>query len=68
MNPVSVHRLLGKLKLNDIFCWEYERKLLNDFTFSFRNHFYQLEKKEGDLVKPKSTLKIRKYLNGTISA
>jgi hypothetical protein len=68
MNPISVHRSLGKLKLNDILCWEYERKLLNDFTFSFQNHFYQVEKKQGDLVKPKSTLQIRKHLDGTISA
>jgi len=68
MNPLTAHRQLGKLKLNDILCWEYERKLLNDFTFSFQNHFYQVEKKQGDLVKPKSTLKIRKHLDGTISA
>jgi hypothetical protein len=68
MNPISAHRSLGKLKLNDILCWEYERKLLNDFTFSFQNHFYQVEKKQGDLVKPKSTLHIKKHLDGTISA
>jgi transposase InsO family protein len=68
INPISAHRTLGKLKLNDILCWEYERKLLNDFTFSFQNHFYQVEKKQGDLVKPKSTLQIRKHLDGTISA
>ena len=68
MNPLTAHRQLGKLKLNDILCWEYERKLLNDFTFSFQNHFYQVEKKQGDLVKPKSNLIIRKHLDGTISA
>ena len=67
-NHISAHRALGKLKLNDILCWEYERKLLNDFTFSFQNHFYQVEKKQGDLIKPKSTLQIRKHLDGTISA
>ena len=68
MNPESAHRSLGKLKLNDILCWEYERILLNDFTFSFQKHFYQVEKKQGDLIKPKSTIKIIKHLNGTISA
>jgi len=29
---------------------------------------FQVEKKQGDLVKPKSTLKIRKHLDGSISA
>ena len=35
---------------------------------SLQNHFYQVEKKQGDLVKPKNTLQIRKHLDGTISA
>jgi hypothetical protein len=47
MNPESAHRPLGKLKLNDILCWQYERVMNHDFTFTFQNPnngFYSLKK------------------------
>jgi hypothetical protein len=68
MNPVSAHRSLGKLKLNDILCWQYERVMNHDFTFTFQKHIFQIEKHHGDLIKPRITLSIRKHLDNTISA
>jgi hypothetical protein len=68
MNPESAHRKLGKLKLNDILCWEYERVMNHDFTFNFQKHIYQIEKHPGDFIKPKVTLNICKHLDNTLSA
>ena len=68
MNPMSAHRSLDKLKLNDILCWQYERVMNHDFTFTFQKHIYQIEKHPGDLIKPRITLNVRKHLDNTISA
>ena len=38
-NPISAHRELGKVNLNDILCWEYERVMNHDFTFNFQKAF-----------------------------
>ena len=68
MNPMSAHRSLDKLKLNDILCWQYERVMNHDFTFTFQKHIYQIEKHPGDLIKPRITLNVRQHLDNTISA
>ena len=68
MNPMSAHRSLDKLKLNDILCWQYERVMNHNFTFTFQKHIYQIEKHPGDLIKPRITLNVRKHLDNTISA
>jgi hypothetical protein len=68
MNPVSAHRLLGKIKLNDILCWQYERVVNHDFTFNFQKHIYQIEKHLGDFIKPRVTLNICKHLDNSVSA
>ena len=67
-NPISAHRELGKVNLNDILCWEYERVMKHDFTFSFQKHIYQIEKHPGDFIKPRVTLNVRKHLDNTLSA
>ncbi len=66
-NPVSAHRPLGHIDLNQVFCWEYERQVQHDWTFSFSGRCYQIEKRYGSYVKPKSKLTIRKHLDGSIS-
>jgi hypothetical protein len=68
MNPESAHRPLGKLKLNDILCWQYERVMNHDFTFTFQKHIYQIEKHPGDFIKPRVTLNVLKHLDNTLSA
>lgn len=67
-NPESAHRSIHGIDLNQIFCWEYERQVQNDWTFSFKNKFYQIKKPYGCLVKPKEKILVRKHLDGSMSA
>lgn len=66
-NPESAHRPLGRIDLNQIFCWEYERQIQHDWTFSFSGNCFQVEKRYGSHVKPKDKIKVRKHLDGKIS-
>jgi transposase len=66
-NAQSAHRALQNIDLNQILCWEYERKIQHDWTFSFQSQYYQVEKKYGDILKPKNTIKIRKHLDNSLS-
>jgi hypothetical protein len=67
-NPQSAHRPLGDTELNQILCWEYERKIQNDWTFSFMSECYQVERESSCIVKPKNKILVRRHLNGTTSA
>lgn len=67
-NPESAHRPLGNIDLNQILCWEYERQVQHDWTFSFSGKHFQVEKSYGFKVRPKSKIKVRKHLDGTMSA
>jgi transposase len=67
-NPESAHIKRNRIDLNQILCWEYERQVQNDWTFSFMNSCFQIEKKYGDVVRPKSKILVRRHLNGLISA
>lgn len=66
-NPISAHRSPGDIDLNQILCWEYERQVQHDWTFSFSGTYYQVEKQYGSCVKPKSKINVRKHMDGTIS-
>lgn len=66
-NPQSAHRPLNDIDLNQVLCWEYERKIQHDWTFSFQGQYYQIEKKFGDMIKPKNIIKVRKHLDHEIS-
>jgi transposase len=67
-NPISAHRPLGDIDLNQILCWEYERQVQHDWTFSFLGTYFQIEKHYGSYVKPKSKINVHKHLDGSISA
>jgi transposase len=67
-NPVSAHRPLGDIDLNQIFCWEYERQIQHDWTFSFAGQSFQIEKSYGSCVKPKIFIHVRKHLDDRITA
>ncbi len=67
-NPTDGHRkteLYGDLE--QIFCWDYERTIQNDWTIRFRAQHFQILK--GPLVKtkPKQKIMVRVHLNGAIS-
>jgi len=68
LNPISAHRPLDKIKLNDVLCWQYQRVLNHDFTFTFQKHIFQIEKHPGDSIKPRVSLNVRVHLDNTISA
>lgn len=67
-NPVSAHRPLGDIDLNQILCWEYERQIQHDWTFSFSGKYFQVEKQYGACIKPKLYIKVRRHLDNSISA
>jgi transposase len=67
-NSLSAHRPLNDIDLNQILCWEYERQVNNDWTISFQNKIYQIEKSYGDLVRPKAKVFVRRHLDNSISA
>jgi len=67
-NPLSVHRPLNDLDLNQILCWEYERVIRNDWTFSFMSECYQIEKISSHLVRPNKKILVHRHLDGSTSA
>lgn len=66
-NPHSAHRPLHPIDLNQILCWEYQRQVQNDWTFSFKGQCYQIQKTAPLLVKPKQLITIRQHLDQSIS-
>jgi transposase len=42
-NPNSAHRPLNNIDLNQVFCWEYERQIQHDWTFSIRTQIFQVK-------------------------
>lgn len=66
-NPVSAHRNSTGLDLNQIFCFESERQIQHDWTFSYEGQSYQVKKAVGEAIAPRSTLYIRRHLNGELS-
>jgi transposase len=67
-NRISAHRPLNDLDLNQILCWEYERKVKNDWTFSFMSECFQITKTSGHIVRPNKKIIVRRHLDGSTSA
>lgn len=63
----DAHRDAKELDLNQIICWEYERQVQNDWTFSFKNKCYQIQRTHAKSVKPKAYIKVRLHLDGNMS-
>lgn len=53
--------------LAQIFCWEYQRQVQNDWTIRFNNHCYQLHKNTKMAVRPKHKITVREHLEGSLS-
>jgi len=53
--------------LDQIFCWEYERQVSNDWVIRYENKYYQIEKSNEVTVQPKQYIKVRRHLNESIS-
>jgi transposase len=67
-NKQSAHRPINDLDLNQILCWEYERVVRNDWTFSFMSDCYQIEKLSGHIVKPNTKILVHRHLDGSTTA
>lgn len=65
--PESAHADLMNVNLDEYLCWEYERKLNNDWTVSFQGETYQVDRKFGKLIKPKNKVQVKVHLNDSIS-
>jgi transposase len=53
--------------LEQIFCWEYQRQVQNDWTIRFNNHCYQLHKSAKMAVRPKHKITVREHLDNSLS-
>lgn len=64
----SAHVPLLDLDLNQILCWEYTRQIKNDWTFTFKNKCYQVEKVDALQVKSNDKIYVRHHLDNSITA
>src|SRR3989338_4429156 len=68
-NKTNLHRKLTLTEINrliSIFSRQTERTILNDFTFSFKNQWYQLTKEQSVTVCKKDTVIVEERLDRTI--
>lgn len=54
-------------KLNQMLCWEYQRQVRHDWTFSFEGQHYQIPSRHVREVRPQQAVTIRRHLDGTQS-
>lgn len=50
--------------LDQIICWQYKRKIRNDWTIQFKREYYQIKKGYDHLLKPEAFVIIKRYLDG----
>lgn len=65
----DVHRQLiqkEKGSLKSIFSIKFQRRINNDFTIQFKNHFYQLEEIQPVTLRPKEKVFVEEWLDKTI--
>jgi len=63
-DPVDAHRPVPKsMNLADIFCYEHERTVQNDWTIRFKNKHYQIESGNRPLPCPKEKVIVRIHLD-----
>lgn len=62
----DAHRCVkGYGDLDQIFCWEHERCVKNDWTFQFKKQHYQIAQGQG--VRSKQKVLVRRHLDGGVS-
>jgi hypothetical protein len=62
----DVHRPLKSYDVKNIFCFQQERVLRNDNTIQFERRFVQLLDAQKGLPKPRTTLILRQWLDGSL--
>lgn len=65
--PQDGHRAASQgLDLADIFCYEDNRKLTNDWTIRLANQWFQVTAENNPRPQPKATIVVRRRLDGSI--
>ena len=67
MEKVDAHVPLGDVNLKDIFCFEYERAVGNDYVVRHEKHLFQILKSNKALPRPKDKVTVRIRLDGSLS-
>ena len=65
----NVHRPLteqDRKNIDRIFSIQSTRQINNDFTIQFKNHWYQLQEIQPTTIRPKETVLVEEWLNGTL--
>lgn len=66
----DVHRSLSKQEkysLNSIFSIKSTRRINNDYTIQFKNHFYQLEEVQPTTIRAKDKVQVEEWLNQSLN-
>jgi transposase-like protein len=67
LEPQDFHRPVpASVDLVDVFCFEEERVLANDWTVRYQNRYYQITRDNKPLPKPKDKILMRRRLNGEL--
>ena len=66
-DKADAHVPLGNACLRDIFCFEYERTVSNDYIIRFEKRLFQIIKSYKTLPRPKDSVLVRILLDGTLS-
>lgn len=62
----DIHIQVNGINLDNIFCYETERQVRNDYTITLNGKYIQLEKSKVTLPMPKQYVTLRKYLDGSL--
>lgn len=62
----DIHREIGKINLDSVFCFETVRKVRNDYTITLNAKYIQLERSKAVLPIPGQNVTVRKYLDGSL--
>jgi len=62
----DIHYQLNGENLDNVFCYETERQVRNDYTIILAGQYIQLERSEVPLPIPKQYVTVRRYLDGSL--
>lgn len=62
----DIHREIGEINLDTVFCFETVRKVRNDYTITLNAKYIQLERSDAVLPIPGQNVTVRKYLDGSL--
>lgn len=62
----DIHRTTEGMNLDNVFCYETNRQVRNDYTITLEGNYIQLEKSEAILPIPGHYVIVRKYLDGSL--